>query len=66
MPEPLKRDVQSRAVERFFINWILHPGRNGTPGHMANLPVLYDSAPPESALAHAVRTVAFADVRHTY
>lgn len=66
VPEPLKRSVESRAIERFFISWILYPGRNGTPGHMANLPVLYYSAPADSALAHAVRTVAFADVRHCY
>lgn len=33
---------------------------------MANLPVLYNSAPKDSALGHAVRTVAFADVRHMY
>lgn len=33
VPEPLKRDVETRAVERFFINWILHPSNDGgTPG----------------------------------
>lgn len=66
VPKPLKRDVQSRAVDCFFVNWILHPGRKGMPGHMANLPALYYSAPPDSALAQAVRSVAIADVRHTY
>lgn len=33
---------------------------------MANLPVLYHGASQDSALEHAVRTVAFADVRHTH
>ncbi len=33
VPEPLKRDVETRAVERFFVNWILHPSNHGgTPG----------------------------------
>lgn len=66
IPEPLRRSVEDRAVERFFTNWVLFPGRNGTPGHMANLPVLFYGASADSVLAHAVRTVAFADVKHTY
>jgi hypothetical protein len=33
IPEPLKRDVDTRAVERFFVNWILYPSNHGTsPG----------------------------------
>jgi hypothetical protein len=29
VPEPLKRDLETRAVERFFVNWILYPSNNG-------------------------------------
>jgi hypothetical protein len=33
VPGPLKRDVETRAVERFFVNWTLHPSNHGvTPG----------------------------------
>lgn len=33
VPEPLKRDVETRAVERFFVNWTLHPSNHGgSPG----------------------------------
>jgi hypothetical protein len=33
IPESLQNDLESRAVERFFINWTLYPGNDGTiPG----------------------------------
>ncbi|KAF2102463.1 hypothetical protein NA57DRAFT_63397 [Rhizodiscina lignyota] len=63
--EPLKRDLEARAVERFFINWTLHPSNHGvSPGHMHDLPMLFLGAPPDSILWHAVRAVAFADMRN--
>jgi hypothetical protein len=66
VPEPLKRDLETRAVERFFINWTLYPGNDGvSPGHMQNLHTLYLSAPPESVLWLAVRALAFADMRNS-
>lgn len=35
VPEPLKRDVETRAVERFFVNWTLHPSNHGgLPGEL--------------------------------
>ncbi|KAI0127527.1 hypothetical protein BJ170DRAFT_625787 [Xylariales sp. AK1849] len=65
IPSPLKRDIEARAVERFFINWTLHPGNDGIfPGHMHDLPILYLNSPPESVLWLAVRAVALADMRH--
>ena len=65
LPEPLKRDVEARAVDRFFVNWILYPGPAGTShGHLHNLPILYQDTKPGSVLWHAVRAVAFADMRH--
>jgi hypothetical protein len=65
LPGPLRRDVETRAVDRFFVNWILYPGPGGTShGHLHNLPVLYQDAQPGSVLWHAVRAVAFADMRH--
>ncbi|KAL9106006.1 MAG: hypothetical protein Q9227_008914 [Pyrenula ochraceoflavens] len=65
VPEPLRRDVETRAVERFFINWTLHPSNDGvSPGHLNDVPMLYLSAPRESVLWFAVRAVAFADMKH--
>lgn len=38
VPEPLKRDVETRAVERFFVNWMLHPSNHGGfPGKLIML-----------------------------
>lgn len=65
LPEPLKRDKEARAVDRFFVNWILHPGRDGiSPGHLVHLPVLYYQSDSECILWHAVRAMAFADVKN--
>ncbi len=64
VPGPLRRDLETRAVERFFVNWILHPRNDGmSPGYMHDLPTLYLSAPPESALWLVIRATAFADMR---
>ena len=64
VPEPLKNDLETRAVERFFVNWTLYPSNDGvSPGHMHNLPVLYASSPSDSVLWLAVRAMAFADIR---
>ncbi|KAK5174246.1 uncharacterized protein LTR77_001326 [Saxophila tyrrhenica] len=65
LPEPLKRDPECRAVERFFINWVL-AGGGASPGHMDFLPVLYHSSPAESTLWHAVRAIAFADLKAAF
>lgn len=60
---PLKRDPETRAVDRFFVNWTLYPLNKGaSTGYMHDLPALYFSAPPKSALWQAVRAVAFADM----
>ena len=33
IPSALKRPVEDRAVDRFFVNWTLHPSNCGnTPG----------------------------------
>jgi hypothetical protein len=38
IPEPLQTDLESIAVERFFINWTLYPGNDGTvPGKIFQL-----------------------------
>lgn len=64
VPRPITRDIESRAVERFFDNWILAPCNHGTsPGYMHELPTLYLSAPPDSILRHAVRALAYADMK---
>ena len=63
LPEPLKRDIETRAVERFFVDWTVYPSE-GSPGHMHHLPMLYENALPDSLLRLAVRAVAFADMKH--
>lgn len=64
LPQPIRRDVETRAVERFFLDWTLSPSNDGlSPGYLYNLPALYASAQPGSVLWHAVRAVAFADFR---
>ncbi len=64
LPEPLKRDLETRAIENLFTNWMLYPRNDGmTPGHMHALPKLYYNAGPGSILWFAVRAVAFADMR---
>ena len=65
LPEPLKRDLETRAVERFFINWILQPRGNGINpdvGFMQFLPLLYEGAPPHSLLPRMIQAMAFADM----
>ena len=65
VPRPLERDVETQAVDRFFVNWTLYPGNDGvSPGHMHNLYPLYLSAPPGSVLWLAVRALACADMKH--
>lgn len=63
IPEPLKRDIETRAIERFFVDWTVHPSKV-SPGHMHHLPMLYESAPAESVLPLVVQAVAFADRRN--
>ena len=63
VPEPLRRDLSFRAVDRFFINWILYPANSGLVlGHLHTIPALYQSTSVDSVLHYAVRAVAFADM----
>ena len=65
IPGPLKRDLETRAVDRFFVNWTLYPRNDGMSlGYMYDLPTLYNSAPSESTLWHAIRAIAFADIKY--
>ena len=65
VPGPLKKDLETRAVDRFFVNWTLYPlNDEASTGYMHDLPMLYLSAPPKSILWQAVRAVAFADMKH--
>lgn len=65
IPEPLKRNIETRAIERFFVDWTMHPS-SVSPGHMHHLPMLYESAPAGTVLPLVVQAVAFADTRNTY
>jgi hypothetical protein len=64
VPRPLARDLETRAVERFFVNWTLYPNNDGVSlGYMQDLPLLYYGAPQKSVLWYAVRALAFADLK---
>ena len=64
IPTSLTLDRDTRAVDRFFVNWTLYPRNDGLSlGHMHTLQSLYLSVPPESVLWLAVRAMAFADIR---
>lgn len=45
------------------MNWIVYPSAL-SPGYMHHLPILYENTPPDSILYHAVRAIAFADMKH--
>lgn len=35
VPVPIKRDVETRAIERFFVEWTFYPSNHGTtPGEV--------------------------------
>lgn len=62
--EPLRRDIESRAVDRLFVNWTLYPCNEGmSAGYMHDLLRLFQGAPPDSILWLIVRATAFADMR---
>ncbi|KAF2106441.1 hypothetical protein BDV96DRAFT_617327 [Lophiotrema nucula] len=63
IPNSLKRDAETRAIERFFVNWTLYPDNRGlSPGYMDDLPRLYYSTEADSVLWSSVRAVAYADI----
>ena len=62
---PLRRDVETRAIERFFLDWTLTPSNDGrSPGYMYDLPALCSTAQPGTVLWHAVRAIAFAGLKN--
>ena len=64
IPRSMITDLDTSAVDRFFVNWTLYPRNDGLSlGHMHSLQALYLSVPPESVLWLAVRAMAFADIR---
>jgi hypothetical protein len=69
VPEPLRRDLDQRAVDRFFVNWTLYPRNDGFSasggGYMPDLYSLHERIKPSSVLWLAVRAVAFADMART-
>lgn len=63
LPCPLD-DLESRAVDHFCTNWTLYSRNNRlASGSLPQLPMLYLSSPPQSILWHAVRALAFADMK---
>jgi hypothetical protein len=63
LPECVSYDVETRAVDQYLVNFC----KLGIPGsYMDCLPVLYHTAPVNSALWHAVRTMAFARLKNAW
>jgi hypothetical protein len=63
--EPLRRSHEARAVDRFFIDWVVPPGDDGlSPGELHFLSMLYHLAPDDSALRSAVHALAFGTLGH--
>lgn len=59
----MRRDLDSRAIDRLFADWVLFPGNDGlSPGHMHTIPALYHDAVLGSVLWHSVRALAFANL----
>ena len=61
LPARIKQDVETRAIELFFANWIVYPNEL-SPGYMHHLPLLYEKTAPGSVLHLSLRALAFADV----
>ena len=40
IPRALDRDVETRAVERFFVNWTLYPSNHGDSSGELDQPAL--------------------------
>ena len=64
IPDHVRLDAATQAVDRFFANWIVYPNEL-SPGYMHHLPLLYETATPDSVLRSSIRALAFADVRRT-
>lgn len=63
-PPSLLDDLESRVLDHFWTNWSLYSGKNGqSSGSFPALPMLYLSSPPQSIFWHAVRALAFADMK---
>lgn len=59
----MRRDLDTRAIDRLFADWVLFPGNDGlSPGHMHTIPALYHDAVLGSVLWHSVRALAFANI----
>ena len=64
LPNHVKLDTESRALDRFFVNWTLYPSNEGMSiGHMYDLHHLYQTAPNGSLLTLVVKAMAFADLK---
>ncbi|KAF2159673.1 hypothetical protein M409DRAFT_37879, partial [Zasmidium cellare ATCC 36951] len=61
IPPSLYNSLEQRAIDRFFLDWVLYPcNRGSSPGYMKELPRLYESADEDCVLRRAVEAMAFA------
>lgn len=61
---PLHRDIESRAVDHLFVNWVMHRSNEDlSVGYMDDLPDLFLGAARESILWYIVRATALADMK---
>ena len=64
-PSPLLRDRTQRAIDRFFLDWIMHPCciERVCPGYLHLAAQLYNRETSSPVLRSAVEALAFANVR---
>lgn len=63
--QPLKRDIDSRAADNFFVDWLLHSRDQATiRGFWDDLPMLYHNTPPSSPLSLSIKAAAFAGIKN--
>lgn len=63
--QTLFKDVSARAVDRFFVDWILDRDDDGLSlGYMHDLPRLFSKSRSGSVIRASVQAIAYADVRN--
>lgn len=63
IPNTVTGDLDTRAVEHFFTNWVMWPCSHGiTPGHLSDMPAMYEQSLPGTSMRLAIEALAYADI----
>lgn len=65
LSSPLHRDQDMRAVERFFLDWVMYPccTMGVCPGYLASIPALYHGSRKNDLLHWTVQAMAYSTAR---